>query len=384
MVAPGQRRKGKWLGGITQIHVTRACDQACFNCTQGSNLGGKPVIMSPDQFSQALDSLKGYWGVVGMFGGNPATHPQFQELCRIMREKIPFEQRGLWCNNPMTPAKAMVMRATFNPAHSNLNVHLNRDAFKMFKDYWPESRPFGLDSDSRHSPPFVAMRDVLKKECPGCDGKGTFDGIDITMGSACEGMTKAETEQFAKDTTQKCSHCKGTGKVYDESRAYNLISNCDINQHWSAMIGVFRGQLRAWFCEIAGAQSMLHQDEPDYPDTGLDPTKRYDAFQEPRGGLLKQVLWWQLPMGSFTGQVRKHCGDCGVPLRRKGELAMAGDEGREEVSATHQDIYKPKRKGRLVELVTVDSGEHLQLMTDYVRNASGESIDDSRKRSVLK
>lgn len=315
MVAPGTPRAGKWRQGVIQIWVTRACDNACFGCTQGSNLAGKPGMITVEQFEQACVSLKGYLGVVGMFGGNPATHPKFPELCEVMRKHVPQEQRGLWCNNPLNEKNGRAMRETFNPRHSNLNCHLSKEAYDNFKRWWPESMPFGLDRDSRHSPVHLAMKDVIA----------------------------------------------------DEGERWKLIANCDINQHWSAMIGVFRGQLRAWFCEVAGAQSMLHQDEEDYPDTGIDPTK---PSKNPFGG--KPVQWWEYAIGAFYHQIRKHCHECGVPLRGYGELAMA-KEGVEQTSETHRAIFKPKREGHKVEVVT----ELVQLGTkrvgrviDYVKNAS--------------
>lgn len=320
MIAPGTHRPNKWRGGVIQIHVTRACDKSCFNCTQGSNLGGKTTFITPDQFRQACRSLKGYFGVVGAFGGNPAIHPQFDQICQVMREEVPFEQRGLWCNNPISVERARIMQATFNPSVSNLNVHLDREAYDTFKRGWPESMPFGLEKDSRHSPCYVAMKDVIE----------------------------------------------------NESVRNDLIATCDINQHWSAMIGVFRGQLRAWFCEIAGAQSILHQDEPDYPDTGLAVDE--DGLTRLRyGDVGVHAQWWKLGMKDYAGQVRKHCHECSVPLRGYGELAQQQDDkGKEQVSATHQSVYKLKRKGRAVELVTVLdqlNPQSLGKMTDYIGNS---------------
>lgn len=350
MIAPGTPRPNKYRQGVVQVWVTRACDKACFGCTQGSNLAGKPGVITLDQFQQAVLSLmpqtgERYFGVVGVFGGNPAMHPQFAELCYIVRKHVPWEQAGIWCNNPMTVENARRMAQTFNPAVSNLNVHLDQKAFNLFKDGWPSCNPVGLHQDSRHSPPFVAMKDIIE----------------------------------------------------DEGKRWELISDCDINKHWSAMIGVFRGQLRAWFCEVAGAQAMLHQDDPDYPDTGIAPTGTYVKDDSAHSGWLHYleeipgikpvegaVRWWQLPMRSFAHQVRKHCHECGIPLRGHGELAQARDtdladmdggiiqdSGREQTSATHQGIYKPKRTGRRVELVTVPAqlGDPLGNVVRYLQNA---------------
>lgn len=88
MIAPSQRRPAVYRGGIIQIHVTRACDLSCAHCSQGSNLAGKPVMITPDEFDQACASLETYWGVVGMFGGNPTMHPHFDVLCEIMRYRM--------------------------------------------------------------------------------------------------------------------------------------------------------------------------------------------------------------------------------------------------------------------------------------------------------
>jgi Radical SAM superfamily len=218
MVAPSQKRKGIYRNGILQILVTRACNLACHGCTQGSNLGGKPVMITLEEYEQAVVSLKDYFGVVGMFGGCPNVHPKFPELCAILRKHIPFEQRGLWSNNLMGHGK--ICRETFNPDHSNLNVHCDQAAWDEFWRDWPEARHKlkGLDRDSVHSPPFVSMSDV---------------GIP-------------------------------------EEKRWELISRCEINQNWSSYIAPIPGKgLRGFFCEVAGAMAVLHANDPSWPDLGV-------------------------------------------------------------------------------------------------------------------
>lgn len=293
MKAPADRRP-VWRSSVIQIQVTRACDLACTHCTQGSNLGGKPAMMTIEEFEIACQSLAGFGGVVGVFGGNPALHPHFDELCKIMRAYFPFEQRGLWCNN--LRGKGAHARITFNPKHSNINVHLNSDAYEEFKRDWPEAlsaRPdhttAGLTTDSLHSSPWVALKDVIP----------------------------------------------------DEAERWELIGKCTVNQFWSALVGVVPGRgLRAYFCEIAYAQAALHaeaSDAADWPDTGL----------EVRPG------WWKLPMAAFEAQARLHCQACGIPLNRQGQLAIGGE--REEFSETHRHIARPKVKDRPISFVGIDS-----------------------------
>jgi hypothetical protein len=326
MIPPGMIRPNKpYRNGVIQILVTSSCNLSCANCTQGSNLRRIPWFMTPDQFDAACRSLKGYFGVVGVFGGDPCISPHFEEYCRILRGHFKQDQCGLWSNNLM--GKGAACRTTYSPVLSNLNVHLDRKAYDEMKRDWPESRPFGLEQDSRHSPPWVAMKDLDCLPFP-----------------------------------------DGTVRENTEENRWELISTCDVNRNWSAGIGVFRGELRAWFCEIAMAQSILHQQNLDYPDTGLDPTQEWEVEEHKGGGLKK---WWQLPMTSFAGQVRKHCADCGIPLRGHGELAQASDNrALEQTSKTHEDVYIPKRKGRRVELVTVQAqlGPRLRSVTDYLNN----------------
>ena len=327
MISPSQKRLGKPKGGVVQIHVTRACDLSCFGCTQGSNLRGNPSFISVENFGIAVKSLKDYFGIVGIFGGNPALHPQFPQLCEILRKYIPKEKCGLWCNHPR--GHGVIMRETFNPAVSNLNVHLKKDAYTEFRRTWPEAKPFGLKDDSRHSPPYTAMKDLIA----------------------------------------------------DEEERWDLISECDINKHWSAMICEIKGEVYGYFCEIAGAQAILHQFDESWPITGVPivcrecrGSGRVDDDQEnivQTCDSCRGVSWWRKTMQDFESQVLLHCHACGVPLKGYGALAQGSEDQTEQVTTTHAGIYKPKRQDRIVQLVedikNVDS--HGLRFTEYLQGA---------------
>lgn len=305
MVMPSQVRSNKGTGGVIQVWVTHVCDKQCFGCTQGSNLRRKPSFITLEQFDQACDSLKDYFGIVGVFGGNPCLHPQFPQLCEVLANHIPFPRRGLWANKLF--GHGTIAAKTFNPAFSNLNVHLDKSAYDEFRKTWPQSKPFGLSQDSRHSPPYVALGDLLE----------------------------------------------------DSEERWELIADCDINKYWSAMICVFRGELRGYFCEVAGSQAMLHQYELDYPDLGIP---------------VDSSCWWKLPRQSFSEQIKFHCHQCGVPLRGYGELAQAS-QGIEQTSKRHEAIYIPKNSIRSVQTVTSRSQLQEQgvcKMTDYLGNSRRE------------
>lgn len=301
MKAPSDARP-TWRNGVIQIHITRACDLSCIGCTQGSNLAGKPVIMTLDNFEVAVSSLRGYNGVIGIFGGNPTMHPKFEEICNILSKYIPIGQRGLWSNN--LNGYGSLCRAIFNPSVSNLNVHTNQHFYDEMKRDWPECNPIGLEYDSRHSPPFVAMKDIE----------------DLT----------------------------------DEVR-WRMITSCDINQLWSAMVCQFRGEVRGFFCELAGAQSMLHEHEFSYPDTGIN--------------VKRDPNWWKYPIETYRNQIEKHCMECGIPLRGRGDLAVTGKN--EYVSKTHAKIYYLKKPvGKETHRVEnrKELGGYVGRATDYIAN----------------
>ncbi len=314
MKAPGDIRPGKSTKCVIQILVTSSCTLACSSCTQASNLRRPHWAMTPEQFEAACKSLSGYQHVVGVFGGCPTISKHFPDYCRIIREHFPRKQCGIWANDLL--GHGPLCRETFNPSVSNLNVHGSQKAYDEIRRDWPEARPFGL-TPSSHSPVFASM-------------------IDLKV---------------------------------DEPARWELISQCTINQFWSAGIGVFRGDLRAWFCEIAMSQSLLKQHDTDYPDTG---TKVVPG-------------WWQLPMTAFAHQVRTHCHHCSVPLRGKGSL----DSGTITQISKHYPNIKPKRGS--TEIVT--TLEQLQAfavdkVTEYRKNATcntttpSPNAHDSRPNSA--
>jgi hypothetical protein len=247
-------------------------------------------MMTVDQFEQACICLEGYFGVIGVFGGNPALHPDFDKICQVMRARVPFEQRGLWCNRLM--GKGAHARITFNPKHSNINVHLNSEAAEEFRRDWPECAPYikGIEQDSVHGTPWKSPIDL----------------------------------------------------GYSEEERWERIADCDISKHWSSLFGVIRGELRFFFCEVAYSMSALHQDNPDWRGTG-------QPF--PDIGLPATPGCWNQPMAAFEQQVLTCCHNCAVPLRLPGQLAIGGTQ--EEFSETHRFIAKPKTRSRPVEFVTI-------------------------------
>ena len=75
-----------------QIDITNACNKRCSNCTRFCGNHKKNFFMGFDMFKRAIDSLDGYEGVVGVMGGEPTMHPEFERFVLYAREKLGIEK----------------------------------------------------------------------------------------------------------------------------------------------------------------------------------------------------------------------------------------------------------------------------------------------------
>ena len=105
---------------IIQIDVTNACVNSCSNCTRLIGHHRKPFFMDFDTFCNAVDSLADFPGIVGMIGGEPLLHPNFEEMARYMAEKLPNpKQRGLWSTIPKGNKYGSIIKEVFGTQYFN-------------------------------------------------------------------------------------------------------------------------------------------------------------------------------------------------------------------------------------------------------------------------
>ena len=72
---------------IIQIDITNACVHSCSNCTRFCGHHKKPFMMDFDTFKNAVDSLADFSGTVGIIGGEPTLHPEFEKFVGYIRDK---------------------------------------------------------------------------------------------------------------------------------------------------------------------------------------------------------------------------------------------------------------------------------------------------------
>ena len=275
---------------IICIDVTNKCDLACSNCTRLLENQVGFWDMTPENFRKALQSLAGFPGVIAVIGGNPCMHPDFPALCDIIAEEMPDKsKRGLWTNN-FFKHRDLADR-TFG--FFNLNPHGDARGEKSLAPYRKRSR-YGLayhSGHSVHSPILTAVRDL-----------------------------------------------------FDEEGMWDRISKCDINQNWSASIVQNKGQLRAYFCEVAASFDLARGQ-----DHGMDVVEG----------------WWKRAITDFSGQISRFCPGCGIPARIPG--TVDADET-DTFTASNRDIVENAiRNGRKVAEITSADGviEQWHKVTDY-------------------
>src|SRR5688500_14994553 len=76
---------------IIQIDITNACPKRCSNCTRFCGHHAEPFFMDYDTFRKAVDSMKGYSGIVGLMGGEPTIHPQFEKFLEYYRDHVGYD-----------------------------------------------------------------------------------------------------------------------------------------------------------------------------------------------------------------------------------------------------------------------------------------------------
>jgi len=266
--------------GIICIDITNKCDLGCSNCTRLLVNQDKLWDMTPENFRAALRSLEGYPGTIAIIGGNPCMHPKFAQLCRIFVEEVPDKrQRGLWTNNVFKHAE--ISKETFGVF--NLNPHNSKRGVASLAPL--KDLGWYYEGHSDHSSLLAAVQDL-----------------------------------------------------YEPAEMWERIGRCDINQNWSASIVQVRGELKAYFCEVAA------------------------SFDLARGGTHgKDVVpgWWRAPFAAFHDQVDRFCPGCGVPAKVKGHL---DHEEIDTYSRTNADLaeksaVKKKRKVQEVDRATFQSVE---------------------------
>ncbi len=119
---------------IIQIDITNACRFNCSNCTRFCGQHKKPFFMDFETFKKAVDSLKDFKGIVGIIGGEPTMHPEFEKFIKYLIEVRPEYRQKTSIKYPVKSVKAYFNKLKYrNGARNGLFSSLGEGYYKNFE-----------------------------------------------------------------------------------------------------------------------------------------------------------------------------------------------------------------------------------------------------------
>lgn len=238
---------------IIQIDITNACIHTCSNCTRFCGHHKKPFFMDWETFRRAVNSLKGYKGTVGIMGGEPTLHPQFERFVRYIEEH-PYFPKG---ENLLVKPTKEFMKVLGRMEQRDTRTLEEHGVKKTLVYGW------GLWSalSAKYKEHYELIQDTFNMQAVN-DHKNIMYHSPILLTRREMGITDEEWR--------------------------NIRDNCWAQDAWSATITP-KG---AFFCEIAGALDML--------------------FDGP-GGWPIEPGWWKRTPDQF-GEQLNWCELCGIAI----------------------------------------------------------------------
>jgi len=202
-----------------QIEVNNICPQFCAYCTRYIRHLRKDqrFNMSLDIFRKAILSLNNWPTRIGLIGGEPTLHPEFENICLILRDefKIPKKKLGLWtCGGKKFQQYEKLIKEVFG--------------MLAYNEHNKSQKEICL-----HQPLTVAVDDVVDDEeykenlinecwlqrtwCPTINPKGCFfcevaGALDIILDgpggySIKPGWWKKDVKDFQDQVKRYCRYC---------------------------------------------------------------------------------------------------------------------------------------------------------------------------------
>ena len=286
---------------IIQIDITNACVHTCSNCSRMCGHHKKPFFMDFKTFKQAVDSLDGFEGTIGIMGGEPTLHPEFERFTRYLASKYPKKE----------------VSCLIEPTDDFIR-NLKYEEQMVTEQYYEKA-----GDNARVS------------------GPGLWSSLISKYGDYYELIQDSFLYQCVNDHTISCYHqpvmvCRKDLDVPDDEWI-EMRDNCWMQMNWSASITP-KG---AFFCEVAAALDML--------------------FDGPGGWPIEQG-WWKREPKDFAEQLH-WCEWCGLALETRSRDANEGiDDVSETFYERLRTVDSPKLKKGLVNIYHKDESEDKSLI----------------------
>ena len=134
---------------IIQIDITNACCKRCSNCTRFAGIITEPFFMELETFKQAVDSMKGFKGIVGIMGGEPTIHPQFEKVRRYYRGQYRLRRLLHACYEPTSDFVNHILANAYHTGFSNQRGLWTSVGTEVLRAFRTDSGHLRLPDDER-------------------------------------------------------------------------------------------------------------------------------------------------------------------------------------------------------------------------------------------
>jgi hypothetical protein len=117
----------KWA---MMIDINNICHHDCVYCVKHVRhlRDDQKYQISLHDLEKCLDSLEGWPNKIGLTGGDPVTHPQFTEVCHLVRHYIPMHKALIFTSNEgLYNRYKDIINATFGEVYINYHDKEQRE-----------------------------------------------------------------------------------------------------------------------------------------------------------------------------------------------------------------------------------------------------------------
>ncbi|MBB4198646.1 hypothetical protein GGD83_002450 [Rhodoblastus sphagnicola] len=149
---------------VIQIEITNACPLKCSGCTRLCGHHEEPFFMDFETFKAAVDSLKGFDGIVGVMGGEPTIHPEFPRFMDYYRANVGYDDHTTGSYKPTGDYMRHVLANTWHTDYSNKRGLWSMMPPKYYEHFELIQDTFAYQSLNDHSKPSLHQTQLVTRK----------------------------------------------------------------------------------------------------------------------------------------------------------------------------------------------------------------------------
>jgi len=132
-----------------QIDITNYCTHKCHYCSRYNKhlRHNQRQHMDIETFLRAIKSLKDWPTKIGIIGGEPLLHPEFEFINFLLRKHFPKDKLGLWTSG--------IAKTSLEDPRTNLDI-INTYGFVAYNPHTTEQK-----KKCRHQPLTISIKEVV-------------------------------------------------------------------------------------------------------------------------------------------------------------------------------------------------------------------------------